>query len=370
MKRLRELRKELEKERTKRDLLEDKITTEMDTMLSEERHAIKLDHARFIRTKLPLQRKYPLFTTRVPVVTKRGTKKKDASVIATTIFDCIYMPELAGLILDKLGPFELFSFSRVSRATMPIVTNIFVSLAPYYFTRYSENRGGPVGDLDEDSAMALSLVTAFSLESGATRVTLGNLLALSVHFFRKYRGYTIRPVYPIENDFMNWHIDYCFLEYFHDTSKKNPRYDHCIRLRDLNVYTSLTFDKVKKEVIDRWIAEHEFLGTAEMKTAILCHFNYDDLCRLDLQPVTAFFDPTIAFYINASGEFEPLVATSAFARTVTRVPTPLVGCVFDGEPFFDLLERRLRDTNGKPLFCQFVAELSVYIASISLLLNQ
>lgn len=369
MKRLRELRKELEKERTKRDLLEDKITTEMDIMRSEERHAIKLDHARFIRTKLPLQRKYPLFTTRVPVVTKRGTKKKDASVITTTVFDCICMPELAGLILDKLGCHELFAFSCVSRATMPIVTNIFVSLVPYYLTRYSENRGGLIADLDEDSAMALSLVTAFSLEGGATRVTLGNLLAMSAHFFQKYRGYDIKPVYPIENDFSNWHIDYCFLEYSHDTSKKNPRYAQCIRLCDLNVYTSLTFDKVKKEVIHRWVTDHEFLGTAEMNSDILRHFNYGDLCRLDLQPVTGLFDPTRAFYVNASGEFEPLVATSAFDRTVTRVPTPSVGCVFNGEPFFDLLERRLRDNKGEPLY-RFTTGLNEHIASISLLLNQ
>lgn len=367
MKRLRELRAELDVERKKRDLLEDKITTEMDTILAEERRVIKLDHARFIRTKLPLQRKWPLFMTHVPV--KRGSKKSTAPI--STIFDCISIPEMAHIILDKLGPYELFAFSRVSKATVQIVEEAFVFLAPYYFIRYSENRGGPVGDLDEDCALALSLVTAFGLKNGATRVTLGNLFAMCAHFFQQYRGYQIKPVYPIENDFSNWHIDYCFLEHWHDISKKNPRYGQCVRLRDLNVYTSLTFDTVKKEVVDRWLADHEFLGTAEMESPVLRHFNYGDLCRLDLQPVTGLFDPTRAFYVNTNGEIEAIVATSAFGRTVTRVPAPMMegGRVSNSEPFFDLLERRLRDSKGKPLY-QFTNSFSAHIASISVLSNK
>ena len=221
---------------------------------------------------------------------KRALAVKRKPPRGTSLTDCLSLPELAEIVLQHFGPYELHILSRVSTQMRITVTCVFVRIAPFYLNRYIEGGNRAIAQYDTKIASTMALISEYSTQSTGT-FPLGRFLHLFSSIFLLHRAYVFEYNY---NHTDKW-LDYCFVRNF-----PGPEFVPDVPLRDCRVYTTNYYKAVRDVTYGRWEETNAPFGRKEMSKRASDHFNYDEWNALGLQPLhyeelinpkkTVFFD--------------------------------------------------------------------------------
>ncbi len=346
MKRLAEFEKELSSLEQKRAKIHGKIKHRKDLIQFKDNRKIKSERKRFINNvqiaRVPMMKAEPKIfpfddiKEREIAVKKKKLKREDVDNW-TTIFHCLDIPEMAQLIMQHLGPYELFMCTLVSKPFAVITTNCFIELAPSYLIRYGEDLESSskvIPKFQNDKALMCSIVTAYRQDT--KKVAIGKLLRLFSQFFRTYR------MYGVASDIIHntvHHIDYTFIrDTEYSLTKKIP-----VRARDCNLFVSSQYENVLESFKARWQEEFECFGESEMENNRIKHFNYNELCALEIQPITGIFVPKQTIMVKGNSILRVKNDKWSDRYDFISISPPMVkDKVVNCAPFFDYYEMRTK----------------------------